>query len=128
MRRPGRPRPLKEETARWLEKAGEDLSDAAYNLEGERFSTASFLAQQAAEKALKAVLIEREGKFPRIHDLKVLAAAAKTPEHLRARLRPLSEAYVAQRYPDVAHDLDHTQAEGMLRLSEEVVAWCRASV
>jgi hypothetical protein len=41
------------EGRRWLEQARADLDDAAYLLAGSRFNVACFIAQQAAEKALK---------------------------------------------------------------------------
>ena len=44
----------KSEGARWLRQAEQDLRDAAYNQEGEKFNLACFLSQQAAEKAVKA--------------------------------------------------------------------------
>ena len=42
-----------------MEQARCDLSDAEYMAEGRRFNNACFLAQQSAEKALKAYLYGR---------------------------------------------------------------------
>ena len=50
-----KPDPLGE-GSRWLLQAEQDLDDARYNFDGGRFHLACFLAQQAAEKALKAFL------------------------------------------------------------------------
>jgi len=44
------------EAARWLEQARRDLDDAEFAASGSRWNLACFLAQQAAEKALKAYL------------------------------------------------------------------------
>ena len=44
------------EAERWLAQARRDLDDARYAAAGERWNLACFLAQQAAEKALKAYL------------------------------------------------------------------------
>ncbi len=44
------------EYRRWLEQARSDLDDAEFSANGGRFNLACFLAQQAAEKALKAYL------------------------------------------------------------------------
>lgn len=46
----------KKEAERWFLQAQEDLKDAEFNLSGERFNVACFLAHQAGEKALKAYL------------------------------------------------------------------------
>jgi len=46
----------KEEAKRWFLQALRDLDDAKFNLSGGRFNVVCFLAQQAAEKALKSYL------------------------------------------------------------------------
>lgn len=47
------------EAERWLAQARRDLDDARYVAAGGRWNLACFLAQQAAEKALKAYLFAR---------------------------------------------------------------------
>jgi len=42
----------------WLDEARDDLESAEYLLNGGRYSKACFYAQQAAEKAVKALLNE----------------------------------------------------------------------
>ena len=56
-----------------MRQAEEDLTTAMAILNMERFYTVSLFAQQAAEKALKSVLIERQGRMP----LRAIAAAAR---------------------------------------------------
>ncbi len=46
--------PRRDEARRWFQQARYDLKAARWNAEGGFHSTACFLAQQAAEKALKA--------------------------------------------------------------------------
>ncbi|MEA3198589.1 MAG: uncharacterized protein QOE90_17 [Thermoplasmata archaeon] len=86
-----------ETASEWMRHAQEDL-DAARLLEGGGLhALAAFHAQQAAEKAMKAVLILRGRGLARTHDVQRLAADAKAPtniaeivsaaERLRARLR-----------------------------------------
>lgn len=60
-----------DEARRWMAYAKSDL-DAAYALleSGEFFPRqVCFMAQQAGEKALKAILVFLEIPFPQIHDL-----------------------------------------------------------
>lgn len=52
-----------EEGRKWLLQAEHDLDDARYLFEGRRFHLVCFLAQQAAEKALKAFLYSRGADF-----------------------------------------------------------------
>ena len=65
---------LVDQARRWLRFAMEDL-DVAQRLlatDGSRPRHACFLAQQAAEKALKAALVLEETDFPLRHDLDAL--------------------------------------------------------
>jgi HEPN domain-containing protein len=47
----------KQGAKRWFSQALQDLDDAKFNLSGKRYNVACFLAQQSAEKVLKAYLI-----------------------------------------------------------------------
>lgn len=47
---------LKGEAKRWFLQAVQDLDDAEFIFSGKRYNVACFLAQQAAEKVLKAYL------------------------------------------------------------------------
>lgn len=61
---------MRQETNLWLRQAREDLITAQVNFKGDRFYAASIFSQQAAEKALKALILERTGATPpRTHDL-----------------------------------------------------------
>jgi len=55
----------------WLNKAEEDYSLAKHLVEEDAsfYSAISFHAQQAAEKYLKAFLVDRQIEFPKTHDL-----------------------------------------------------------
>ena len=46
---------MDEQVKKWIEKANRDIDSAKYNLKGNRFEEACFFAQQATEKALKAL-------------------------------------------------------------------------
>ena len=62
------------DTARWLRYAEEDLITAETLLTQPQVPPrqSCWLAQQSAEKALKAVLIYLHIDFPRTHDLNIL--------------------------------------------------------
>lgn len=53
---------MKEATRRWLKKAREDLDDAKFSISGSRYNLGGFMLQQALEKALKALHLEKYGK------------------------------------------------------------------
>lgn len=56
----------------WLRQAKFDLSAAFLSLENEYFEWAAYQAEQAVEKALKAVIVHAGSKAPRIHKLGIL--------------------------------------------------------
>ena len=91
------------EASRWLEQARRDLRDDEYCLEGARYNLACFVAQQAAEKALKAFLYAR-GEDPWGHSVAELCRAAGDVEgafeELHPKLAPLDKFYIPTRYPN----------------------------
>ena len=93
-----------EEARRWLRFAEDDLASAQLHVATAKIlpNQACYHAQQAAEKALKAVLILRDQRFPKSHDLVALAALlpksdATLVEHVD--LPSLTAWVVAARYP-----------------------------
>jgi HEPN domain-containing protein len=96
------------------------------------FEDLCFDAQQAAEKAIKAVLVLRQRRFPKTHDLAdLLDLVAATdvgvpPEVLDAkRLTPYA---VAGRYPGVSEDASEEDYREALKTAEKVVAWAEGLV
>ena len=93
-----------EEARRWLRYATEDLTSAKTLAESSAAvpRQSCWLAQQAAEKALKAALVCRRIDFPRTHDLDLLRNLL--PADCRARTEPddvaeLTEWAIEARYP-----------------------------
>lgn len=96
--------PRKKESVRWVLQAERDLDDAKYNLSGKRYNVACFLAQQSAEKMLKAYLYEK-GKHPVWgHSVIELVDDCTEYDHTFKRLFPLAgqldRYYIPTRYPD----------------------------
>jgi HEPN domain-containing protein len=92
------------EVRRWVRFAREDLEAAETLLTSEDFVPrhVCWLAQQAAEKALKAALVSQEVDFPFRHDLDALRNLL--PEGWRVKtqhpdLAELTEWAVEARYP-----------------------------
>lgn len=93
-----------EEAAEWLRFAREDLATAEANAECDRVPprNACFAAQQAAEKAIKALLVLDQIDFPRSHDLEQLQAlvpSGPAVHALDADLPTLTQWAVEGRYP-----------------------------
>jgi HEPN domain-containing protein len=92
------------DSSRWIELALEDekMADLAY---GEKlFNQVCFHCQQGAEKLLKSFLVEKQGKFPKVHSLLELLGLASHIDQslnmLRNHCLYLDQFYVPTRYPD----------------------------
>lgn len=108
----------------WLEKAEDDLEAARYMVEGEKFSQAAFLFQQAAEKALKAVLVEEGEGLIQSHDCFLLAKKGDAPEHVRDAANALTPYYSRTRYPDAnLVEIEKSEIEKVQDSAEEVIEW-----
>ncbi len=97
---------MKPETAEWVAKAEADFLSAGRESRVRKlpnFDLACFLAQQCAEKYLKARLCEAGEKFPKTHDLDVLLNLVLPLEPLWAVIRKqaadLTDYAVHFRYP-----------------------------
>jgi HEPN domain-containing protein len=65
----------------WLQRARSDLQlgKVALNTPEVLLEDACFHAQQCAEKALKALLLQRQIPFPRTHAIEVLFGSSQNP-------------------------------------------------
>jgi HEPN domain-containing protein len=90
---------------RWLDQAMADLHTATDLVQGHPYA-ACFFAQQAAEKAIKAVQIASTGMLPRTHSVVRLLDLAQELQQLveRRRAADLDRLYTETRYPDALPD------------------------
>lgn len=96
--------PPHEEAGRWLTEAGVDLSAAAAMVRSRHYNWACFLAQQAAEKAAKALLYAKGVEDPWGHSVADLLEDGATYDPQVAPLQPkgalLDKFYIPTRYPN----------------------------
>lgn len=114
----------------WLNRARSNLMRSATWQPGVYLEDLCFDAQQAAEKAFKALLLHRKVDFPRIHDLAELinllaSCGEEVPEHVREAGR-LSRFAVFTRYPGLARPVERHEYEEAVRVAELVVSWVEA--
>lgn len=115
---------MRSETKKWIEKARKDLETAEFNYGGERYEVAAFFCQQAVEKALKALSIERKGKFRKVHDLKLLGKEVNLPQKFISLCEEMTYAYVYTRYPDVVEVKDiKKEAKKFLKNAKVILRW-----
>lgn len=123
---PGSPR-------EWLRYARSDYTLGSIKRpNGVMLETLCYHAQQCAEKALKAVLLELGVTFPYTHNIKTLL------EHVPKTLQPppdvldaarLTQYAVAARYPeDNEPILSDSERRNAIRLAKSVLRWAEEVV
>lgn len=89
-----------------------------------------FLAQQAIEKALKAVLIWHQVAFPLVHDAGILVAKMPSgilpPEGYDLSL--LTQYATVRRYEEGAIEITEADLDAILKVAESVFTWARQIV
>ncbi len=92
------------EGRRWLDQAADDLDTAALLVEHGRYAVACFLAQQAAEKAMKGLLYHEGADTVLGHSVAALCQELRSrhPDLAEscARWAALDQHYIPTRYPD----------------------------
>ena len=117
---------MKEEIKKWIKKAKDDLKKANDNFNIKNFDLASFLCQQAVEKGMKALILQKESKIIKTHDLLFLAERIHLPEDLRGTCKELTLMYVYTRYPDTAEVKDiKNKAQKYLTFTEVILKWIK---
>ena len=134
-------RPARDEAERWLRQAESDLAFAALGAREGFPAQACFTSQQAAEKALKAVLYLSGARFAPGHSVVELldrarAAVADTDaaplRRLQDSARQLDQYYIPTRYPNglpggvPAEVFTDTQAEDAVGRARAFVEAARA--
>ncbi len=86
-----------------------------------------FDAQQAAEKAIKALLIRKEIPFPYVHDLvrliSLLEAAGESIPETVQEAEALTRYAVVTRYPGIVEPVTEDHYREALAHAEQVLRW-----
>jgi len=114
----------------WSERARYDLDTAEAMLKAGRHLYVLFCCQQAVEKALKAVIVNKTGELPpRVHNLLRLAEIAEmaSGDEQREFLGRLSSYYIQSRYPEEIKAVDSAitreLAREVLDKTEQMTQW-----
>ena len=119
---------MKQEVKTWLTRAEEEFDTAKINLEAEKYFSAAFWCQQAAEKVLKALLIKKTNNFPKIHDLTKLARMSNAPERIIGLCAKINPAYTATRYPDTPGSYSESEGKQVIEYCKEVLGWAKKEI
>ena len=118
------------EAMHWVEQAQYDLETAKAMHEAGRYLYVLFCCQQAVEKTLKALIVNRTNEFPpRTHSLTRLAdEAGLKPDPAQAPfLAELSAYYVQTRYPEeiatIGKSITSSMSDEVLSKTERAMEW-----
>lgn len=122
----------KEEAESWLRRAESNLRLARLGkAEGVFLEDLCFESQQAAEKALKALLILLSGEHPRTHAFTVLLERLRqcisVPPSIQEVVE-LTDYAVQMRYPGDYYPVTVEEYERALQLAERVLNWVREQI
>ena len=116
----------------WVNRAHSNLVRARATLPGVYLEDLCFDAQQAAQKAIKAVLIARGVSFPLVHDLaRLLTLLGQSGETIPpdiADATDLTRFAIATRYPSIAEPVTAAEHRRAVAIAEAVVAWASIRV
>ncbi|MBU0456510.1 MAG: HEPN domain-containing protein [Nanoarchaeota archaeon] len=90
---------MQKEVSDWFEQAQSDLKAAQNSLNSKNFDWACFQAQQAAEKGIKALILKKENRIIKTHDLVFLGERINLPDSFKDICKELTVVYAAVRYP-----------------------------
>ncbi len=132
------PAKARAEAERWLEQAEYDLGFARYALEGRHYNQVCFISQQAAEKAVKAIVYGSGARRVRGHSIVELidhfAEAVPELKELLDQGEALDVHYISSRYPNgLAGGVPFTtycrpMAEAALEAAGKIVVAARVRV
>ena len=111
----------------WLNRARSNLALAKGKRKGIYLEDLCSDAQQAAEKATKAVSIKLNVNFPYVHDLaELLTSVEKAGQAVPApikRAEKLSRFAVFTRYPGIGPPIKEKEYRETVKITERVLKW-----
>jgi len=116
----------------WLNRARSNLARARRATADVYLEDNCFDAQQAAEKAIKAVFIHRGERFPYIHNLEDLLQrlqrnGLKIPNYVR-KSHELTRFASEPRYPSSSGPVSKREHRHYVRIAEEVFRWAERQI
>ena len=115
----------------WIRHAESDLAYALANPKGVLPEHRCYHAQQAAEKAIKAVFVAREMKFKFIHDIDVLLHDLKAGGvTIPAEIEPAGDltVYASEtRYPSI-EEIPESRPEEEIQKARAALKWAKKEI
>lgn len=129
-----RKRRVPDDPLEWLNRAKSNLERAKADicLPNVYLEDLCFDAQQASEKAIKAVLLCLKTRFPYVHDLAELLtlveeAGESIPKEVKEASR-LTRFAIATRYPGLEEPVTRKEYKKAVAIAEGVVRWAERRI
>jgi len=121
-----------EDPREWLNRARSNLALAKAKRKGVYLEDLCFDAQQAAEKAIKSLLIKVDVDFPYVHDLaRLLTLLENSGQKIPASVRQaegLSRYAVFSRYPGMGPQIEQKEYQDAVKIAGQVVRWAERQI
>ncbi len=116
---------MNEEIKKWWNKAKDDLNSAKHSFESKDYGWCCFQIQQSVEKALKTLLIQEKGEFPKIHDLVKLARIINADQEIVEICSTIAPVYTDTRYPDIDSENVYGKklTQNLIKSGEKILKW-----
>ncbi len=122
---------MNQETKQWIDMADMDMGVAKHLMENyypKPLEIICYHCQQAAEKAIKALVIslETQGRLPKLHDLSFLLNQVKNFVRIEEKYYDYADTLtpygVAVRYPNELF-LEERHAKEAIQYADEIMQW-----
>jgi HEPN domain-containing protein len=122
----------KEAMAFWSQ-ARADLATATTLMDAGIYYASVFFSQQAAEKALKAAIVDHQRRSVKGHNLVQMANSLNAPVEIMNASAELNPEFLASRNPESVDGVpaqlyDKTSARLHVRCAQDIVEWAKALV
>lgn len=119
---------MKEEVKRWWQQSEADFKTANNSFKSSDYYASAFWCQQAVEKALKSLLLEKNKELIKIHDLVILGRKCGLPKDLLKECDKLTHVYTETRYADIGgrlplKEFDEAKTKEFLKMAENILKW-----
>lgn len=115
----------------WLRRARSNLLRAQHQIPGVYLEDLCFDAQQAVEKAFKALCLQYDITFPYVHDLADLLTLIEeeisVPSDVRQAAR-LTRYAVVTRYPGLADPVTDEEYKEAVSIAVDAVEWVETMI
>ena len=117
---------MAELSSEWLKRAKSNLELAKTRGEGICLEDLCFEAQQAAEKALKALMVHLNIKIPKVHSFHIILEQIETKLGIPAEIEDvvtLADYSVQTRYPGDYTPVTEDEYSQAVEIAKKVIGW-----